>query len=468
MSKFLVIDDEPSICWALSQFLVDEGHAVDVAATAEEGLRLAEADRPDAVVLDVRLPGMDGLTALNAFRARVGAAPIVVITAFGDLDTAVRAIEGGAFDYLVKPFDLDHAAAVLSRAVPARTARPREFEEPGPPAAGQTLVGRSPAMQEIYKQIAVVASTDVPVLITGESGTGKELVALAIHRHSRRRSGPYLPVSMAALSPNLVEREMFGHVRGAFTGADRDQKGLLELADGGTVLLDEVGDVPLALQVKVLRAIEHHEIIPVGEAKPRTVDVRFLAATNRPLDALMASGEFREDLFFRLNVFPIRVPPLRDRREDIPALAEHFLRLSRVPGVSDSPIGGDVLDELMRRPWPGNVRELRNAVEHAAIVARGRQVRPEHLPSTATPVKPTNHPGNGEIAERIAAWTEQAMAETPGSSEGALHDRLLALVEAPFLKSVLRGCGDNKAAAAQLIGIHRATLRQKLQKYGIK
>jgi two-component system nitrogen regulation response regulator GlnG len=468
MSKFLIVDDEPSICWAFSQFLTDEGHTVGVAATAEEGLRLAEADRPDAVVLDVRLPGMDGLTALSAFRARVGPAPIVVITAFGNLDTAVRAVEGGAFDYLIKPFDLDQAAAVLSRAIQARASQPKERKDSKRPSPEPTLIGRSSAMQEVFKQIAVVASTDVPVLITGESGTGKELVALAIHRHSRRRSGPYLPVSMAALSPSLVEREMFGHVRGAFTGADRDQRGLLELADGGTVLLDEVGDVPLPLQVKILRAIEHHEIIPVGEAKSRAVDVRFLAATNRPLNALMASGDFREDLFFRLNVFPIRVPPLRDRLDDVPALVEHFLRQSRVPGADDSPIGKDVLAELMRRPWIGNVRELRNAVEHAAIVARGQPIRREHLPAPSTRANPPNLTADGEIGEQIAAWTEHAMREVVSNDEGSLHDRLLALVESPFLRTVLTSCGDNKAAAAQLIGIHRATLRQKIQKYGIK
>jgi len=467
MSKFLIVDDEPSICWAFSQFLTDEGHTVGVAATAEEGLRLAETDRPDAVVLDVRLPGMDGLTALDLFRARVGPAPIVVVTAFGNLDTAVRAIEGGAFDYLVKPFDLDQAAAVLSRAVQTQVSRPKEPADSRRLSPEPILIGQSSVMQEVFKQIAVVASTDVPVLITGESGTGKELVALAIHRHSRRRSGPYLPVSMAALSPNLVEREMFGHVRGAFTGADRDQKGLLELANGGTVLLDEGGDVPLPLQVKMLRAIEHHEVIPVGEAKPRAVDVRFLAATNRPLDALMASGEFREDLFFRLNVFPIRVPPLRDRLEDVPALVEHFLRQSRVPGAGDSPIDAEALAELMRRPWIGNVRELRNAVENAAIVARGRQIHREHLPAPLTQPKPPEDPANGGVAERITAWTERAIREA-GTGEGSLHDRLLALVETPFLRSVLTSCGDNKAAAAQLIGIHRATLRQKLQKYGIK
>jgi DNA-binding NtrC family response regulator len=238
MGRILIVDDEESICWAFREFLADEGHEVDIAATAEEGLRLADGGGLDAVVLDVRLPGMDGLTAMGRFRERIGATPVIVITAFGNLDTAVRAIEGGAYDYLVKPFDLDQAGAVLKRALEKGKPSKRRRPDPEPPPGPETLIGASPAMQDLFKSIALVAPTEVPVLITGESGTGKELVARAIHRHSGRHDGPFLPVCLAALSPSLVERELFGHVRGSFTGAVQDQKGLLELADGGTVLLD--------------------------------------------------------------------------------------------------------------------------------------------------------------------------------------------------------------------------------------
>ena len=337
MSRVLVVDDEASICWALREFLGDLGHQVDVASSAEEGLELAGRGPLDAVILDVRLPGIDGLSALAGFASLPARRPIIVITAFGNLETAVRAMEGGAFDYLVKPFDLDQAATVVARALAAgrgqREAKPRISTGDAEPKgiAESVLIGHSPPMQELFKQIALVAPTDVPVLITGESGTGKELVARAIHRHSARRDRTFLPVCLAALSSGLIERELFGHLRGSFTGAVQDRKGLLELADGGTVLLDEIGDVPPAVQVKLLRAIEHREVTPVGDARPRPIDVRFLAATNRPLDELMAAGEFREDLFFRLSVFPIRVPPLRDRREDIPALASHFLDLLNLP-----------------------------------------------------------------------------------------------------------------------------------------
>jgi two-component system nitrogen regulation response regulator GlnG len=465
MSNILVVDDEASICWAFREFLADEGHHVEIAATAEEGLRIAEHLALDAVVLDVRLPGMDGLTALRGFQERVGSAPIIVITAFGNLDTAVRAIAGGAFDYLVKPFDLDQAGALLERALEARNAvHSRPAVVRGSPE-DETLIGSSPAMQELFKNIALVAPTDVPVLITGESGTGKELVARAIHRHSGRRDGPFLPVCVPALNPSLVERELFGHVRGSFTGAVQDGSGLLELAHGGSVLLDEVGDIPPSVQVKILRAIEHHEVTPVGDARPRPADIRVIAATNRSLENLMASGEFREDLFFRLSVFRIQVPALRDRREDVPALAEHFLKQSRL-AASGGQLSEEVVGDLCARPWPGNVRELRNTVEHAAIVARGRTIRPEDLPPAN--VAPSVQSVPQEIDGYVAAWAEAALWQPDNAAaDGSLYDQFLGLVEPPLLRIVLEQCGGNRAAAAQMLGIHRATLRERLRRYGL-
>lgn len=467
MSRILIVDDEASICWAFRESLTDEGHHVEVASSAEEGLQIAGAARPDAVVLDVRLPGTDGLTAMKAFRDRIGPAPIIIITAFGNLETAVRAMEGGAFDYLVKPFDLDQATTAVRRALEKR--KTRDLIADTQVATGpETLIGTSPAMQALFKSIALVAPADVPVLITGESGTGKELVARAIHRHSGRRTGPFLPVCLAALSPSLIEGEIFGHLKGSFTGATQDRKGLLELASGGTVLLDEVGDIPTNLQVKLLRAIEHREVTPVGDARPRQTDMRVIAATNRPLADLMASGLFREDLFFRLSVFQIHIPPLRERREDIPALAEHFLRRSRLPDVADTHLSPGVLAELRSRPWTGNVRELRNAVEHAAIVARGRPIRAEHFPPVATGTA-AGTPGVQGIKEEIARWTGHE-ARTGGTEPAGfpLYERFLELVEPPLLRAVLDRCRGNRAAAAMMLGIHRATLRQKLRKYGIE
>ncbi len=468
MSRILVVDDEASICWAFRESLGDEGHQVEVAASVEEGLAIAEGRPLDAIVLDVRLPGIDGLSALGAFRERIGPAPIIVITAFGNLETAVRAMEGGAFDYLVKPFDLDQATGVVTRALQSRR---DGGPAPGAPAGAiepEALVGRSPAMQELFKRIALVAPADVPVLITGESGTGKELVARAIHRHSPRRSGPLVPVSLAALSPTLVERELFGHLKGSFTGASQDRPGLLELAAGGTLLLDEVGDIPPDLQVKLLRVIEHRAYTPVGDARPRPTDIRILAATNRPLGELMAAGRFREDLFFRLSVFPIHLPPLRDRRDDIPALAEHFLRQARLADAADSRLTPAFLEALRARPWTGNVRELRNAIEHAAIVARGRTLGPEHLPpAIVTSGDPSSSPGM-DLRDRLGEWVRQQIADAvEGTADGSLYERFLGLAEPPLIEAVLEHCRHNRAAAAELLGIHRATLRQKLRKYGM-
>ena len=464
MGRILIVDDEASICWAFRESLADEGHEVAIASSAEEGLRAADAGGFDAVVLDVRLPGMDGLQAIRPFRDRIGAAPIIIITAFGNLETAVRAMEGGAFDYLIKPFDLDRAIAAVKRALdagPPRDPNPGADAVAGP----DQLIGSSPAMQDLFVKIALVAPTDVPVLVTGESGTGKELVARAIHRHSTRRDGPFLPICLAALNPNLVEAEVFGHVKGSFTGATQDRKGLLELAAGGTVLLDEVGDIPALLQVKLLRAIEQREVTPVGDARPRATNLRLIAATNRPLADLIAAGQFRADLFFRLGVFPIQIPPLRDRKEDIPTLAEHFLRSFR-PAAAPGDLSADCRAALLARAWTGNARELRNAIEHAAIVARGGPLRAEHLPpAVALPVAP-QAPGVPGLDDGLAAWARQEARRSDPQSP--LHERFLATFEPPLLRAALEACNGNRAAAAQLLGMHRATLREKLRRYAIE
>jgi DNA-binding NtrC family response regulator len=466
MSRILIVDDEASICWAFRESLGDLGHHVEVAATAEDGLRIAGSGTLDVVVLDVRLPGVDGLTAMRSFRDHVGLAPIIVITAFGNLETAVRALEGGAFDYLVKPFDLDQATSVVTRALEKKQAH--EPASGVPPRETEALIGSSPAMQELFKSIALVAPTDVPVLITGESGTGKELVARAIHRHSGRRNGPFLPICLAALNPGLVERELFGHIKGSFTGAVQDRAGLLELASGGTVLLDEIGDVSPSLQVKLLRAIEHREVTPVGDARPRFTDIRIIAATNRRLSELMAAGEFREDLFFRLSVFQIQLPPLRERREDISALAEHFLKQARLADAAETTLASDVLNELRTRAWTGNVRELRNVIEHAAIVARGQPIRPEHLPAAAVKSDLATPAPALEIQGLLAAWADRAFRDQTDPADTTLYEQFLQLAEPPILRALLEKCGRNRAAAAQILGIHRATLRQKLRRYGIE
>ena len=470
MSSILIVDDEPAICWAFREALSDDGHTVRVVASAEEALRVTERGfTPDVVVMDVRLPGIDGLSAMRILRERIGARPVVVITAFGSLDTAVRAIEEGAYDYLIKPFDLEHAVEVLRRAL--ESGRPAAAKDRTPESASSAgaIIGSSPAMQQVFKQIALVATSDVSVLITGETGTGKELVARAIHRHSARREGPFVPVCVPSLNAGLIESELFGHVRGSFTGAAEDRTGLFELASGGTVLLDEIADIPPPLQVKLLRAIEQREVMPVGGGSPKPVNARVLAATNRPLPELVAGGQFREDLYFRLGVFQIALPPLRERGDDILLLAEHFLNLIH-PAQAGAPwrLSDDARATLRERDWPGNVRELRNAIEHAAIVARGGELRSLHLPEPASFSREPHPLPPGDMArEAIARWASEAAAGLTSADDPQLYERFLQLVEPPVLESVLRSCGGNRAAAAQLLGLHRATLRQKLRRHGL-
>ncbi len=461
MSSILIVDDEESICWGLSRLLSGEGHDVSVASSAEEALNRVPKAKPDLVVLDVRLPGMDGLTAMSKFREVAGPVPIVVITAFGSLNTAVAALSEGAFDYLPKPFDLDQAAAVIHRALAMPEPGTGLIEKINQPAStDEELFGTSPAMQEVFKRIALVAPTDAAVLISGESGTGKELVARAIYRHSSRADSPMVPVNLASLSPTLVESELFGHVKGAFTGATATRQGLLELANGATVFFDEAGDIPLSVQVKLLRVLEQHEVTPVGDTRPRRTSFRVVAATNRDLRHECTEKRFRQDLFFRLAVFEIHLPPLRERREDIPALAELFLRRSVGPYQPVPVLLTETVRELCRRDWPGNVRELRNAIEHGALMARGGAIAPEHLPPATKLGDHASAEPMAELHQQVRSWTEQQLTAAYRTED--LYERFLSATEPALFDTVLAATNQNRAQAATLLGIHRATLRKKL------
>ncbi len=462
MSHILVVDDEPAICWSLRESLKEEGHTVAVAGSVQQALSSLQVDRPDALIVDVRLPDADGIDSIAKVRERLGnEVPIIVMTAFGDLATAVRAVQAGVFDYLTKPFHLDAATEVIQRALASR--RPGlvgdKLESPKSPPGG--LLGSSEAMQLVFKRIALVAASDTHVLITGESGTGKEEVALAIHRHSQRASKLFVPVCVGALSETVVESELFGHVRGAFTGADVNRTGLLEQANGGTVFLDEVGDIPLPTQVKLLRAIERREVTPVGNPMPRPSDFRLLAATHRPLQEMVREGTFREDLLYRIRVFEIVVPPLRERVVDIPLLAEHFLR--QLPGRASRSLSPAVIEALQSRPWRGNVRELRNAVEHAAVLARDTEIRPEHLPVPLVNSVPIAAGQEEHIRQQLRAWTLEHYSAATENDVPGLYELMLKLVEPPVLQAVLEKTGGNRIAAAKCLGIHRSTLREKLR-----
>ena len=462
-ANVLIVDDEESICWGLSRLLQSEGHEASVASSAEEALaRIAESP-PDLIVMDVRLPGMDGLAAMRQLRAQGDEVPIVVITAFGNLETAVGAMKAGAIDYLPKPFDLEQAATVIRRALSRSNRGNAAADSASKPLANRSeeeLLGQSSVMQEVFKRIALVAPTDVSVLVTGESGTGKELVARAIHRHSSRSSKPFIPVNLASLSPLLVESELFGHVRGAYTGAENNRVGLLELADGATVFFDEMGDVPPSVQVKLLRVLEQHEVTPVGDTRPRPCNFRMIAATNRDLVQCLQEGTFRRDLYFRLASYEISLPALRKRPEDIPVLVERFLQTAKLPQGAAA-FTKSALEEMQRRPWPGNVRELRNAVEHAAIMARGLAIGPEHLPASRDLDARPPSDVTSELRTAVRNWASDRLSAEGAS--GSIYEQFLLNVEPALFDRVLESTLQNRAAAAEILGIHRATLRKKMQ-----
>jgi len=468
MAALLIVDDEPSICWALKELARQTGHNAAIASSAEQALAELDQTNPDAIFLDVRLPGMDGLSAIAHFRDRLGNVPIVIMTAFGDLSVAVEAVRQGALDYLVKPFELGVAERAFARAAEqveaARASRPAASVESAD-GGEERIVGSSRPMQEVFKRIAVVAPSTACAHLRGESGTGKELVARAIHRHSPRAAGPFIAVNVAALSPGLAESELFGHARGSFTGADQSHTGLLERAHGGTIFLDEVADIPLSLQVKLLRVLEYGEVLPVGGSRPVRSDFRVISATHQNLYQRVSEGAFRHDLYFRLVTFEIEIPPLRERLPDIALLAEHFLTMLAAKNNAVRPaLSAEALRELEARQWWGNVRELRNAMEHALILARGGAVRAEHLPPP-TPPSASEGSWDGMLRAMICKWAERYLTRVPGADE--LRETLLKIIEPPLFEVVLRQHQGQVASAARQLGLHRVTLKKKLDQYGL-
>ena len=457
--RILVIDDEPTICWAMERMGKASGLDVQAAASAEQGLQRIEEFQPDAILLDVRLPGMDGLSAVTRFRQRLPQVPIVIMTAHGDLDTAVRAVGEQVFEYIVKPFDLDQIREIIEQALRARIGGQPTLAS-SEPISG--FIGKTAVMQEVFKGVALAASSDANVLVTGESGTGKELAARAIHRHSKRSDGPFVAVNIASLTATLAESELFGHVRGAFTGAESDREGLLVQADGGTLFLDEVADIPLQAQVKLLRVLEEGQVVPVGGREAKRTDFRIVAATHQDLWSAVEARKFRHDLFFRLAAFRVHLPALRDRSDDIPVLAEYFLEQF---GRSAEQLSDETANALKRRHWYGNVRELRNAIEHATIVARQGAIQPWHLPEAiARPLdgcQPIEPNPSASLQELVVDWTRAAMSR--GAGEGNLHESLLEIVERPLFETVLAEMDGNYRAAAERLGIHRTTLKRKFE-----
>ena len=450
MKRVMVVDDDRASCELLREIFAGQGWAVETALTPDEALEKAQDTKFDLVVSDINLEAeKSGLDLLKDLRDQC---PVILVTAFGSLDAAVTATREGAWDFISKPFKVDEVIAIAEQALNRTTRASGEVEAPTTHAVYEEmgLVGRSAAMIELYKQIARVAPTKATVLIMGESGTGKELVARAIHKHSPRSAGPFVPVNCGALTETLLEAELFGHVRGAFTGAASDRKGLWEEAEGGTLFLDEIGETSPAMQVKLLRALQQGEIRRVGASKTTRVDTRVIAATNRNVEKEVKNGTFREDLFYRLSVVTLRVPALRERRTDIPLLAERFLRTAsermdgRVFRLDD-----ETTKILVAYDWPGNVRELESAIEHAALRARGNDVMPQDLP------------------EKLQSAELKAAAQSPLT---ALYGDLpsLAELERRYLVYVLETMSGNRSRAAEVMGIDRRTLYRMAERYGIQ
>ncbi|MEZ6063028.1 MAG: sigma-54 dependent transcriptional regulator [Planctomycetaceae bacterium] len=459
MNSVLVVDDEPAICHCFQELLSELDCSATIAASAEEGLRLARQNDFDVVVLDIRLPKMDGLTAMSEFR-EISSAPVVVMTAHGSLSTAVTAVQEGAFDYLPKPFDLDQVVLVLKRALAESAAQLEPNHCPGgSPAAAEELIGDSLPMQQLFRQIAMAAQHDAPVLITGESGVGKELVARALHKHSQRKNEPLVAVHLASLSGALLERELFGHTAGAFTGADKPQAGVIAEANGGTLFLDEIGEAPKSVQVKLLRTMESGEFYPVGSSSPLKSDFRLVAATNVPIDILRSTEHFRPDLYYRLAAIQIRVPPLRERIDDVPLLADRFLQ-QYSPGTNRK-FTNSALNRLQRKRYPGNVRELRNTVIRAATASNEIVIDATAIEESVPHSEVDAACEVEELRRAAQKWARQAMSsETPGTLL-----KVSEIIETEVIAAAMKQTGGNRSAAAQLLGIHRETLREKLSKY---
>ncbi len=499
----LVVDDDGQIRSLLSDLLESNGYAVRKAKTGAEALAAVEKQRPDLVMMDIKLPDQDGLDVLKALKRERPELEIVVMTAFGGSSTAIKAMEQGAYDYVTKPFEIDHLLNLLKRVFEhvemSSEVNTLRLELGKSAAERERIVGSSKPMLEVYKLIGKVAGSDATVLVTGESGTGKELVAEALHRASKRNPHPLVKVSCAALPESLLETELFGHEKGSFTGAMTQRKGRFETANKGTIFLDEIGEMTLGTQTKLLRILQEREFERIGSNLPIKVDIRVIAATNRDLAVWVDEGHFREDLYYRLNVIHIHMPPLRERMEDVPLLVEHFLaKFRHKADAIPTTISEEAMNRLMEHDWPGNVRELENAIERAVVLSRGAPIMPEHLPLAespaaaggkarsrqAAPVGPTSASVSeevGGVGAAGAAGSEVAAgggaagggaaggvaSATNGNGAGGTFKEEVESLERRLIAEALERNNGNRSKAAQELGIYRRLLYAKMREYGL-
>ena len=466
VGEVLLVDDDDAVRVVVAQALRRAGHRVRTAATLAELERELKLGAPDVLITDVVLPDGDGIENATRLVAERPDMPVIVLSARNTLTTAVRANEAGAYDYLPKPFDLETltrtVAKALARRGPAAPAAPGDDDQALP------LIGRSPAMQDVYRVIARVVSNDLTVLVSGESGTGKELVARAIHDLGPRRSGPFVAINMAAIPRELIEAELFGHERGAFTGAAQRNAGRFEQAAGGTLFLDEIGDMPIEAQTRLLRVLQQGEFTTVGGSRTIRADVRIVAATNRDLQQAVTSGVFREDLYYRLNVVPVTLPALRERRQDIGLLARHFLDRAAEAGLPRKTLDDDAIDVLEAHDWPGNVRELENLMRRLAALSRDDRISADEIHIMLGEPVVAAALADPAIDVAVRAYIERlARSEPHVLEDGSLYDRIIAEVERPLIETMLARFGGNQLRAARAMGLNRNTLRKRLDLLGI-
>jgi two-component system nitrogen regulation response regulator GlnG len=460
-----IIDDDKSIRWVLERALAQAGIATQSFADADDALNALDGDSPGAIVSDIRMPGTNGLKMLEIVRRKHAGIPIIIMTAHSDLDSAVASYQGGAFEYLPKPFDVDEAVELVNRALEQRSEATRGAA-PVATAAGVSadIIGNAPAMQEVFRAIGRLSHSNVTVLINGESGTGKELVARALHKHSPRAGKPFVALNMAAIPRELIESELFGHEKGAFTGATEKRTGRFEQANGGTLFLDEIGDMPIEAQTRLLRVLADSEFYRVGGTTPIKADVRIIAATHQNLEHLVKEGRFREDLFHRLNVIRVHLPRLASRREDIPQLAGHFLKeAAREMNVEAKTLRPETADFMAGLDWPGNVRQLENTCRWLTVMAPGREIRIDDLPPELLGETPAaGSPGDWEAA--LAAWADRELAR--GSR--AILDTAVPAFERIMIETALRHTGGRRRDASLLLGWGRNTLTRKIKELDLE
>jgi nitrogen regulation protein NR(I) len=469
MSTILIIDDDDQLRRSFQKLLSEEGYSTDSAASGEDGIQRVQKRAPDLVILDMRLPGKNGLETFQAIHAIEPKLPVIIMTAFGTTHHAIEATKCGAFDYVLKPFEIPAMLSLIRQALEAGRFMRTPVDMDGAPGttSREAIIGRSRPMQDVYKAIGRVSPTDATVMIRGESGTGKELVARALYSHSQRADKPFQVINCVAIPENLLESELFGFEKGAFTGAAHRRVGKIEQAHGGTVFLDEIGDMPFGIQSKILRLLQEKSIERLGGRDTIPVDVRIIAATNRDLEAALQQGRFREDLYYRLKVVTIVLPPLRERVEDIPLLVDYFLtRYAAELDMSNPGIAKDTLGILRNHSWPGNVRELANAIQKALIFNRGAPIQPQDILQAAAAGTGTSSAASlRDTDEVLRQWVRETIATRPDANKfDTVMDHFASILIGEAL-NVTRG---NRSQAARLLGLSRPTLHSKIEKYRLK